>query len=220
MNEQQSAMKKIVRQVFLNGAALVVVPAALLDLTSCSSTPAPSNQPEPFSNPASNNGSVLGGEIVTDAISTTATVVSVDRAKRLVVLKRADGSIVTYKAAPNAFGFDDIKAGDVVKVSVAEERAMFLGKNSVPASAGAGTARLRVRLPGGTQAVATEVGILNFTAKITAINVWNESVTLQLGDGSTKTINVSDAVNLADVSVGDFVSVQSTEAAVLVLEKP
>jgi len=220
MNEQQSAMEKIIRRGFLNGAALVMVPAALLALTSCSSTPPPSSVPEPFASSAGNNGSVLGGEIATDAISTTATVVSVDRAKRLVVLKRADGSIVTYKAAPNAFGFDDIKAGDVVKVSVAEERAMFLGKNSVPASAGADTARLRVRLPGGTQAVATEVGILNFTAKITAISVWNESVTLQLADGSTKTINVSDAVNLADVSVGDFVSVQSTEAAVLVLEKP
>ena len=97
---------------------------------------------------------------MTDAVSTTATVISVDRAKRLVVLKRADGSTVTYKALPNAFAFDDIKAGDVVKVSVAEELAAFLGQNSVPASAGANTAKLRVRLPGGTQAVATEVGTL------------------------------------------------------------
>ncbi len=213
-------MKKTTGCGFLNGALQLLVPAALLTLTSCSSTPPPSNQPEPFSKPASNNGSVLGGEIVTDAISTTATVVSVDRTKRLVVLKRADGSTVTYKAAANAVGFDDIKAGDLVKVSVADERAMFLGKNSIPANARADTARLRVRLPGGTQAVATEVGVLNFTAKITAINVWNESVTLQLADGSTKTISVSDAVNLADVSVGDTVSVQSTEAAVLMLEKP
>ena len=62
--------------------------------------------------------------------------VSVDHAKRLVVLKRADGSQATYKAAPGAPGFDDIKAGDVVKVSVAEELAVFLGMNSVPAGAG------------------------------------------------------------------------------------
>jgi ribosomal protein S17 len=216
----QTAMKKTTCRGLLNGAAKMLVLTALLAMTSCSSTPPPSNLPEPFSKSASNNGSVLGGEIVTDAISTTATVVSVDRSKRLVVLKRADGSTVTYKAAPNAIGFEDVKAGDLVKISVADERAMFLGKNSIPANAGADIARLRVRLPGGTQAVATEVGVLNFTAKITAINVWNESVTLQLADGSTKTISVSDAVNLADVSVGDTVSVQSTEAAVLVLEKP
>jgi hypothetical protein len=213
-------MKKINRRGFLNRAALLAVPAALLALTSCSSTPPQTGMPEPFSTPSSNNGSDLGGEIVTDAISTTATVISVDHTKRLVVLKRADGTSVTYKAAPNAFGFDDIKAGDLVKVSVAEELAVFLGKNRVPASAKADTARLRVRLPSGTQAVATEVGVLVFTAKITAINDWSDSVTLQLADGTTKTINVSDAINLADFSVGDYVSVQSTEAAVLVLEKP
>ena len=212
-------MNEITECRFQNLAAKMLVTAALLALTSCSSTPPLSNQPEPFT-PAANTGSGFGGEIVTDAVSTTATVVSLDRVKRLVVLKRADGSTVTYKAAPNAFGFNEIKAGDVVKVSVAEEFAVFLGKNSVPPSAGADTAKLRVRLPGGTQAVATEVGVLNFTAKITAISVWNESVTLQLPDGATKTIRVSDAVNLADVSVGDNVSVQSTEAAVLLLEKP
>ena len=166
------------------------------------------------------SGSGFDGEIVTVANSTTATVVSVDRTKRLVVLKRADGSSVTYKATPNALGFDDIQAGDVVKVSTAEELAVFLGKNSVPASAGADTAKLRVKLPNGTQAVAAEVGKLTFTAKITAIDDWLDTVTLQLPDGTSKKIKVSEYVNLADVSVGDTVSVQSTEAAVLVLEKP
>ena len=67
----------------------------------------------------------FGGEVVTDAVSTTATVVSVDHVKRLVVLKRADGSSVTYKALPGALGFDVIQAGDKVKVSVAEELAVY-----------------------------------------------------------------------------------------------
>jgi len=198
----------------------LLLPMVFLVLTSCSSPPAAWNPKTSFSPSVYNSGSDFNGEIVTDATSTTATVVSVDHAKRLVVLKRADGSSVTYKALPNAFGFDDIKAGDVVKVSVAEELAVFLGKNSVPPSAGADIAKLRVRLPGGTQAVATEVGTLVFTAKITAIDDWNDAVTLQLSDGTAKTIKVSEAVNLADVSVGDAVSVQSTEAAVVVLEKP
>jgi hypothetical protein len=200
--------------------ATLLLPMALLALASCSSTPPPTLPGKPFSPAVYDSGSGFNGEIVTDSTSTTATVVSVDRTKRLVVLKRADGTSVTYKATPNAFGFDDIKAGDTVKVSVAEELAVFLGKNSIPAGAGADTAKLRVRLPGGTQAVATEVGTLAFTAKITAIDDWNDAVTLQLADGLTKTIKVSEAVNLADVSVGDTVSVQSTEAAVVVLEKP
>ncbi len=202
-------------------AAKLLLPVSFLVLTSCSSPPpAPWNSKTAYSPSVLDSGSGFNGEVVTDATSTTATVVSVDRVKRLVVLKRAGGSNVTYKALPNALGFDDIKAGDVVKVSVAEELAVFLGKNSVPASAGTDTAKLRVRLPGGTQAVATEVGTLVFTAKITAIDDWNDAVTLQLPDGTSKTIKVSEAVNLADVSIGDVVSVQSTEAAVVMLEKP
>jgi hypothetical protein len=204
----------------LKFAATALMPAALLAFTSCSSTPATGKVNEPANPAAYANATDFGGEIVTDSVSTTATVVSVDHAKRLVVLKRADGSQVTYKAAPGALGFDDIKAGDDVKVSVAEELAVFLGKNSVPASAGTNSARLRVRLPGGTQAVATEVATLAFTAKVMAINTWNYTVTLQLADGLTKTIHVREAINLADVNVGDNVSVRATEAAVLLLEKP
>ena len=200
--------------------ATALLALALLALTSCSSTPPPANPGQPFSASTYDSGSGFNGEVVTDAISTTATVVSVDRTKRLVVLKRADGSNVTYKALPNAFGFDDIKAGDVVKVSVAEELAVFLGRNSVPSGAGTNAAKLRVRLPGGAQAVATEVGTVTFTAKVTAMDDWLDTVTLQLTDGTSRTIKVGEAVNLADVSVGDVVSVQSTEAAVVALEKP
>jgi hypothetical protein len=143
---------------------------------------------------------------------------SVDHTRRLVVLKRADGTIATYKAAPGVFGFDDIKAGDDVKVAVAEEMAVYLGRSSAPAAAD--TAKLNVKVPNHTEAFATEVGLLTFTARVAAINDWNDTVTLQLPDGSTKTIKVGEAVNLADVSVGDNVSVQSTEAAVILLEKP
>jgi hypothetical protein len=146
-------------------------------------------------------------------------VVSVDRAKRQVVLKRADGTTITYKVLPGAPGFDVIQAGDQVRVSVAEELAVFLGQRSVPASAGADVARVRVRLPDGTQAAAAEVGTLVYTGKIAVINDWDDTVTLQLPGGLTKTIRVSESVNLADVSVGDTVSVKASEAAVLVLDK-
>jgi hypothetical protein len=202
-------------------AATALLPASFLILASCSSPPpAPWNPKTAYSPAAQSSGSSFGGEVVADATTATATVVSVDHAKRLIMLKRADGTSVTYKATPNALGFDDIQAGDLVKVSVAEELAVFLGRNSVPASAGADSAKLRVRLPDGTQAAAADVATIMFTAKITAINDWLDTVTLQLPDGSMKTIKVSEFVNLADVSVGDTVSVQSTEAAVLVLEKP
>src|SRR5271170_6278243 len=149
----------------LKTAATALLPMALLVLTSCSSPPAAWNSKTSFSPTVYDSGSGFNGEIVTDATSTTATVVSIDHVKRLVVLKRADGSSVTYKALPGALGFDVIQAGDEVKVSVAEELAVFLGRNSVSAGAGAGTAKLRVRLPDGTQADAAEVGTLVYTGQ-------------------------------------------------------
>ena len=199
---------------------LVITALLPLALLAACSTSGPTIGGTPVAPGALAGNSGFGGEIMTDASSTTATVVSVDRTKRLVVLKRAAGTTVTYKAAPGAFGFNDVKAGDEVKVSVVEEMAVFLGRNSVPAGAAADTARLRVKVPNHTEAFAAEVGLLVFTAKVATINDWDDSVTLQLPDGLTKTIKVSEAVNLADVSVGDNVSVQSTEAAVILLEKP
>jgi hypothetical protein len=141
-------------------AVATLMPAALQAFTSCSSTPVTGKVNEPTNPAAYANATDFGGEIVTDATSTTVTVVSVDHAK------------------------------------------------------------LHVRLPGGTQAVAAESEILSYTAKVMAINAWNDTVTLQLADGLTKTIHVSEAVNLADANVGDDVSVRATEAIVLVLEKP
>jgi hypothetical protein len=198
-----------------------LLPLALL--TGCSSsgpTSGPTTGGTPVAASALDGAAGFGGEIVTESTSTTATVVSMDTIKRLVVLKRADGSTVTYKAAPGAFGFNDIKSGDLVKVSVAEELAVFLGRNSIPASAAANSAKLRVKVPNRTEAFATEVGVLVFSGKVTAINDWDNTVTLQLPDGLTKTIKVGQAVNLADVNVGDSVSVQATEAAVILLEQP
>jgi hypothetical protein len=211
--------KNLAARAPFNMAAQMLWPAVLLALTSCSSPPVAWNPKTSFAPSAYQAPADFGGEVVTDAVSTTATVVSVDHAKRLVVLKRADGTTVSYKALPGAPGFDVIQAGDQVKVSVAEELAVFLGRNSVPASAGADTAKLRVRLPDGTLAAAAEVGTLVYTGKIAAINDWNDTVTLQLPGGLTRTIKVSEFVNLADVSVGDTVSVKSSEAAVLLLEK-
>jgi len=201
-------------------ASRALLPAALLALASCSSPPAGWNAGTSFAPSAYANKPDFGGEVVTDSLCTTATVVSVDRDKRLVVLKRADGTTITYKALPRAPGFDVIQAGDQVKVSVAEELAVYLGRNSLPAGSDSDTVKLRVRLPDGTMAAAEAVGTLAYTGKIAAINDWEDTVSLELPGGQTKKIKVSEFVNLADFSVGDPVSVKCSEAAVLVLEKP
>src|SRR5687767_5663639 len=51
----------------------------------------------------------------TIAASGTATVVAVDPAERVVVLKTADGDMIPVKCGKNVVNFDQIKAGDQVK---------------------------------------------------------------------------------------------------------
>jgi hypothetical protein len=203
---------------FVSGALLLTT---LLFVTSCSSKPSVSEGGQaPLPSPNMSTPADFGGEIVTDTITTNATVVSVNRPKRLVVLKWKDGRVVTCKVLLNAIGFDEVKSGDEVKVSLAEELAVFLGKNGLPPGTGTNTTKLRVRLPDGSLAAAAEVGTMVFTATIVALNDWNDTVTLRLPDGSTKTIKVSEFVNLAEVNVGDKVSVKFSESAVALLEKP
>ena len=59
-----------------------------------------------------------------------------------------------------------------------------------------------------------------FTARVVSINPWQEQITLQLPDGQTKTVTVSDAVNLADFNPGDAVRVRLTRALALSVENP
>lgn len=197
---------------------LTLLAAALSGFTSCATKPV--TGPTPVGNPTGvANG--FTGEVITDSASTTVTVVSVDPAKRLVVLKRPDGSTLERTVAPAAPLFGEIKPGDRIKLSMAEELAVFLGLDSLPPEAGPEVApRLRARLPAGAQVIATEVATLNFSGQIAALNDWNDTVTIGFGGGLMKTIRVSEYVNLAEMNVGDRVSVRCVQAATLELDRP
>src|ERR1039458_5654646 len=84
---------------------LALLPAALLALTSCSSTP----QGEGSTMAAAQRG-VPGGVIV-QTYKVTATVTAVDAASRKVTLAMADGAKTTVKAGPEVVNFDQIQIG-------------------------------------------------------------------------------------------------------------
>lgn len=208
---------------------LALLLTAILGFTSCASKPPPTG-PTTLVNPGAGAAKVaeFGGEVVMDTASITSTIVSVDHVKRLVVVKRPDGSTNTWFATRDAVAFDQLKAGDRIRLSVAEQLAVFIGTNSVPATKGTNApstdpalaAKLRARLPASTLAVATEIVTLSFSGKIVALDDWNDTVTLLLSDGLARKIHVSEYVNLADMNVGDSVSVRCTQAAAIELDKP
>ena len=167
------------KKTILKLAAMLLMPAALLAFTSCSSTPKPQT--------AAGQEAMRGG-VVIDEVSAIATVQSVNASNRTVVLQRPDGSLITYECGPEVINFDQIQVGDQVTAQVAEAVAIGLVKGGVPPSAGA--ASVIVRAPLGEKPAGKMVDTVGFTAKVMSVDKLNREVTLQMVDGRTQTVKV------------------------------
>ncbi|MRR11437.1 hypothetical protein EG835_02925 [bacterium] len=157
------------------------------------------------------------GVIAVDVTAWTATVKSVDYAKKTVVLER-DGKTAMVDAS-FAKRLDEIKPGDVVKVANIEELAIYVRKSQEgPMAAEASTVELapKDQAPGG---IVTKTKQL--VANVEAIDYANRTITLQRPDGSVKTFKVSDAVERFDqIKKSDQVVLEYTEAIAISVEKP
>ena len=192
----------------LKFAALALLPATLLTLTSCSTTSG-TDEVEAIETP--------DGAIIVDTFTMTATVTGIDAAKRDVTLVAPDGHKTIYKAGPEVVNFDQIHVGDQVKAKVTEEVAVFLGKGTPPSGmVGTGVALAPVGAkPGGVF-----VDTMQVTARVIAIDAKKHKVTLLLPDGSSKKVKVGKQVNLAAVQLGENVTVQVSEGLAISVQKP
>jgi hypothetical protein len=198
---------------------LRLTPVALLALVACHSTPLPpESQWKKANYQQEAGGSGFGGQVMVDTTTTNATVVSIDAAQRTLLLKYPDGTTTTYKAGPEVERFNQIKVGDVVKATRADERALSLDKSGTLSNVS--TADTVVALPNGGKPGAKSVRILSFTAKVLAIDLMGHQATVQLADGQTRAVRVRENVNLADFNPGDTVSVRITETTTVLVETP
>jgi hypothetical protein len=202
----------------LNGTVMLLLPAILMAFTSCSSTPTSSKSNQPTNPAAYADQGSFAGQVVTDSITRTDTVVSVDAALRQIELKHADGKITSYKCGPQVANFDQIKVGDQVRATVVDEMALFLKPASATQVFTATATVVGARL--GAKPGVASLDTLDFTAKVLAIDFWKHQVTLQTADGRTKPVPVGEFVNLADFNVGDEVVVRLTQALAVLVEKP
>ena len=187
-------------------AALVLLPASLLTLSSCGI-------------PATEQVTAIdakNGAAIVDTIQTSATVTSINSAKRKLTMKFSNGVTRTVKAGPDVVNFKQIKVGDKVNATVTEELAVFIGKGAAPSAAAANAIGLA---PVGAKPAVYLADAVEVTAKITAINSSKRSVTLALPDGTSQTVKVGKQVNLANVKTGDDVTVQYAEAMALNVTK-
>ena len=157
------------------------------------------------------------GVIAVEVTGWTATVKSVDYAKKTVVLEK-DGKTATVNAS-YAKRLNEIKPGDVVKVAHIDELAIYVRKAEAgPMTAEARTVELapKTQGPGGIMTDTKQV-----VANVEAIDYASRTITLQRPDGSVKTFKVSDAVEKFDqIKKGDQVVLEHTEAIAISVEKP
>jgi hypothetical protein len=158
------------------------------------------------------------GGVVVQTFELTATVTAVDQATRKLTLLSPDGIKQTVKVGPEAVNFGQIRLGDRLKVTVAEELVVYVaGENEPSNDGGAQVVALAPKgaKPGGLMAETTQV-----TAKVTALDLEHHKATLQFEDGTTRTVAARPDVDLSKRKVGDKVIIRTTELLAISVNKP
>ena len=157
-----------------------------------------------------------GKVAMAEAVRLSASVQAIDKDKRLVTLKRKDGSTFVVNAGPEVKNFDQIKVGDEVVLRYVEALTLELKK-------GSGAIRERVEREAGAVAQPGEkpgaaVGRqVTVVANVVAKDAKRQTIRLR-GVERTIDLKVPDAKQFKLVKVGDQVEATFTEAVALSVE--
>ncbi len=144
-----------------------------------------------------------------------ATVKSVDGVGRALTLEWEGGQTGTFKVAPEVTRFDDVLAGDPVRIDVEQQLRLEVqvpGSATVPFTVvqGATTA-----MPGGTIA---STGI-QATVTVTAVDLASRIVKLQDPAGASYDVRAGPGLRIEKLAVGDRLLATYVEARAVRLEK-
>ncbi len=173
---------------------LPVVPAIALLLSGCWTPPNANVQPpgEPrliqSDVPASNN-------------HVRATVQSMNAAQRVLNLKLADGTAITCSVNPSVVNFDQVQAGDQIKVTLDLKLAVYVLKDGLLPGAG-----------GKEEAI-------QFIAKVQTVDPSYRLLKVQFLNGQTAELKTGLEAKLLEMQPGDAVVLQSAEATEIHIEK-
>ena len=202
------------KAITLSLTTLALCPAAIVILTSCSSTPM---TPVEKTSATTFQKGVPGG-VVVETRKFTARVTDIDDPNRKVYLVTPDGQTTTVKCGPEVINYDQIHTGDQLKVTVTEELVAYLADAGEPPTEGAATTVAlapKGARPGGVIADTVQV-----TAKVSAIDLAHHKATLQFPDGSKRTVAVRPDVDLTQRRVGEEVVLRTTGIVAISVEKP
>lgn len=189
-------------------AALALLPASILALSSCSSVPV-----EQSTDVHKTDTSTT----VVDTFTSDAIVTAIDASTRKVKLTMSNGKRTTVKCGPEVRNFNQIHINDRVYVTATQEIAVYLDKGMPPGSGRGASVALA---PLGAKPGAVMADIVQATVKITAIDPATRKVTFKNREGKSTTLKAGEHINLAKVKVGDSVTIRQTEAVAITVEKP
>ena len=199
----------------LNFASLALLPAVLLTITSSCAT---DDRPKGDLTTTTSYQKGVPGGVVVQTYKTTATVTAIDTSTRMVTIVAPDGSRKTLKAGPDVVNFSQMQVGDQIKVTVAKELVVSMGKEGVPPSDGA--ASVVALAPEGNKPGGLTADTVQITTKIAAIDLKRHEATLLLPDGTTATFAVRQDVDLMQRKDGEQVVIRTTQALAIFVEKP
>jgi hypothetical protein len=173
------------------------LPVFALTFTGCWTPPNANVQP------AGKPGLVQGG-IPVEVIQYPVTVTAIDGSQRMITLQHANDSTKIFNVGPAVNNLDQVKVGDVVKVTVKAEFSVYILENG--------------RLPNadGTSRPKT----INFNAKVLKVDPSYRLLTLQFTNGHSLTIKAGLNVQLEKMAPGDDVVMRSHEVTAIEIQKP
>lgn len=156
---------------------------------------------------------LMGGAVVV-----TATVISVDRETREVVMETENGERFDIVAGPEVKNLDQVKKGDIVEVEYFEALALALTEEKTGIQE-------RVESTTGTTAPKGEKPAASATHRIEAIATVvdidkKERLVVLKGPTQVVTVKVGDSVDLANIDKGDEVKAVYVEEMAISVRSP
>jgi Cu/Ag efflux protein CusF len=148
-------------------------------------------------------------------VTATATIKAIDPATRSVTLRTENGDEDSYTVSPAVTRFDQLKVGDILKVTYSESLVFQVKKPGAPSTtSGVSVGGGRMKdAPGG--AIGKQE---TTTVTVKAVDMNVPSITVVTADGRTVTRKIADKKNLEGVNAGDRIEITYTQALVMSAE--
>ncbi len=153
------------------------------------------------------------GGVVQETEELDASVSAVDTTKRTFTLRDNLGNSRTLHAPEQMQNFEQLKVGDKVRAVVTQERIVYLRQPGEPAEDGA--AGMLATAPLGDKPGVLAADTVEVTALVKGMDTVLRTATLQLHDGSERTIKVRPDVDMKTEYLGRQVVLRVTTAVAI-----